>query len=358
MSGPLDGVRIVELAGIGPAPHAAMHLADQGATVVRVERPGARIDPGDPMMRGRSIVRADLKDPADLSAVRELIAGADVLIEGFRPGVLERLGLAPADLLQDNPRLIVGRMTGWGQAGEFAQLAGHDINYISAAGALHMIGPADAPPPPPVNFVGDYAAGSMMLVNGILAALYERERSGRGQIIDVAMVDGTPVLMQMMYSLLRAGQWADEREANLLDGAAPFYRTYTCADGQYMAVGAIEPQFYALLLDGLGLDPAELPPQMDREAWPRMHELFEKTFAQRSRDEWAAVFAGTDACATPVLTMAEAATRGPAHERGSVTGSGTDLRAGTAPRFSRSTSAPGAPARDASLSELAHDWST
>lgn len=347
MAGPLTGLRVVELAGIGPGPHAAMLLADLGADVVRVERPGATAGPGpgarrDYLLRGRRSVTADLKSPAGLDIVRKLSDKADVLIEGLRPGVAERLGVGPGPLRERNPRLVYARMTGWGQQGPLAGRAGHDINYISLTGALHAIGTKGARPTPPLNLVADFGGGSMLCVTGILAALWERERSGEGQVIDVAMVDGASVLLQMTWSLLGAGAWRDEPASNLLDTGAPFYDTYACADGRYVAVGALEPQFYAELLDGLGLDPAALPAQYDEAGWPVLRDAFTAAFASRPRDEWAAVFAGRDACVTPVLSLREV----PGHPH--MSGRGTIIeidgvrQAAPAPRFSRT--APGVPA--------------
>jgi alpha-methylacyl-CoA racemase len=334
MSRPLEGVRVLEMAGIGPGPHACMMLADLGAEVVRVERPGPRDRGTDHhTLRGRTVVVADLKSPEDRELVSALAARADVLVEGYRPGVMERLGLGPEDLLGENQRLVYSRMTGWGQQGPLAARAGHDINYISLTGALHAVGPA-AQPVPPLNLVGDYGGGSMMLVVGVLGALLERERTGRGQVVDAAMVDGASVLMQSLLELRDVGIWNDTRGANLLDGAAPFYRTYECADGRFMAVGAIEPQFYALLVEGLGLDLEELPDRDDRDRWDELSQLFAGRFAEQDRDHWVAVFEDTDACTTPVLTFAEA----PAHRhvgaRRSLVDAGEGSVVGTrAPRF-------------------------
>ncbi|MQA12293.1 MAG: CoA transferase [Pseudonocardiaceae bacterium] len=343
MPGPLTGLRVVELAGIGPGPHAAMVLADLGADVVRVERPAQDRDGPrrDQLLRNRRVVAVDLKSPARLDEIRELIAAADVVLEGFRPGVTERMGLGPDDCLARNPKLVYARMTGWGQHGPLADRAGHDINYISLTGALHAIGRAGQRPVPPLNLVGDFGGGSMLVLVGILGALWERERSGTGQVVDAAMVDGASVLLQMMWSMRGNGEWSDERQGNLLDGGAPFYDTYECADGRSVAVGALESQFYAQLLEGLGLAGEDLPEQNDRDGWPVLRDRFAATFATRTRDEWAAIFEGTDACVTPVLTFAEAA------EHPHLTGRGTvfDLdgvrQAAPAPRFSRTR--PGTP---------------
>src|SRR5688572_26100374 len=265
-----------------------MVLADLGAEVVRVDRPsgGLRIgnpDAPDPTLRGRRRVAADLKDPAGRETVLRLVERADVLLEGYRPGVTERLGVGPADCHARNPRLVYGRMTGWGQDGPLAARAGHDINYISLTGALHAIGRAGERPVPPLNLVGDFGGGSMLLVVGVLAALWEAQRSGQGQVVDAAMVDGASLLSQMIWGLLAHGRWRDERDVNLLDGHAPFYDTYTCADGRHVAVGCLEPQFYAVMLEGLGIDAAELPDQYDRAGWPELRRRFAAAFETRTR---------------------------------------------------------------------------
>jgi alpha-methylacyl-CoA racemase len=361
-TGPLSGLRVVELEGIGPVPHAAMVLADLGADVVRVGRPsgGLRIGPGgavDPTLRGRRRVSANLKEPAGREAVLSLAERADVLLEGLRPGVTERLGVGPEDCRRRNPRLVYGRMTGWGQDGPLAARAGHDINYISLTGALHAIGRAGERPVPPLNLVGDFGGGSMLLVTGVLAALWEAQRSGQGQVVDAAMVDGASLLVQMVWGMLPSGWWADERGANLLDGAAPFYDTYTCADGRFVAVGAIEPQFYRALLDGLGLSAEELPGQLDRSRWPELKARFAGIFATRTRDEWAAVFDGTDACVTPVLAFGEVPGHPHVAARGTVVSRDGVLQAAPAPRFSRTQGAmPGGPSDDADVSQILAGW--
>ena len=344
MSGPLAGIRVVELASLAPGPFAAMVLADLGAEVVRVDRPGTALDPADLLGRGRHVVTADLKDPAARDRVLRLVDHTDVLIEGFRPGVTERLGLGPDVCLARNPGLVYGRMTGWGQDGPLAATAGHDINYISLAGALHPVGPADEPPVPPLNLVGDFGGGGLLLALGCLAALLERGRSGTGQVVDAAMIDGAGLLTTHLHTLLAQGMWPGERGGNLLDGGAPFYRTYVTADGRYVSVGAIEPQFYAALLDGLGLADADLPAQLDRDRWPDLHAVFAARFAAHPRDHWARVFAGTDACVTPVLTPAEATTHPhQAHRGGFTTVAGLPAPA-PAPRFGRSAPEPPRPA--------------
>jgi alpha-methylacyl-CoA racemase len=320
-----------------------MILADLGADVARVERPsgGLRLgaDNTDQLLRGRRSVAADLKSPAGRETVLRLAERADVLLEGLRPGVTERLGVGPDDCQARNPRLIYGRMTGWGQTGPMAARAGHDINYISLTGVLGALGPAERPIAP-INLVGDFGGGSMLLVIGVLAALVERERSGRGQVVDAAMVDGASLLAQMVWSLRGIGLWADERGANLLDGGAPFYDTYRCADGKFVAVGALEPQFYAQLVAGLGLDPADLPAQQDRAGWTTLRERFAQVFASKPRDEWAALFADTDACVTPVLAFGEVTSHPHMRARGTITELNGVEQAAPAPRFSRTPAAP------------------
>lgn len=360
--GPLRGLRVVELAGIGPGPHAAMILADLGADVVRIDRPGGlRLgDPArpDPTLRGRRRVAADLKDPAGRETVLRLVERADVLLEGYRPGVTERLGVGPEPCHARNPKLIYGRMTGWGQDGPLARRAGHDINYISVTGVLHAIGRAGERPVPPLNLVGDFGGGSMLLVVGVLGALWEAQRSGRGQVVDAAMIDGASLLSQMFWGLLGDRMWVDERESNLLDGGAPFYDTYTCADGRHVAVGAIEPQFYAALLAGLGLaDRADLPEQHDREHWPLLRARFTETFARRTRDEWAAVFAATDACVTPVLAFGEVAAHPHVAARGTIVERGGVAQVAPAPRFSRTPAEiPDAQRAPETVDAVLADW--
>ena len=310
--GPLTGTRIVEIAGIGPTPFAAMLLSDLGAEVIRVDR----IHPGlmsswenpklDVMSRGRRMLAVDLKQPAGVELVLDLIATSDALIEGFRPGVAERLGIGPEACLQRNARLVYGRMTGWGQAGPLAESAGHDINYISLTGALHAIGEKGGRPVPPLNLVGDFGGGSLYLCLGVVAAMFEAARSGRGQVVDAAMVDGASSLMAPITAAVATGFWKTERGSNLLDGGAPFYRTYETKDGEYMAVGAIEPQFYVELIKGLGLVDADLPDQHDTDRWEELHARFADVFATRTRAEWEQVFFGTDACVSPVIDLRDA----------------------------------------------------
>ncbi|WP_083213325.1 CaiB/BaiF CoA transferase family protein [Mycobacterium malmoense] len=339
--GPLAGVKVIELGGIGPGPHAGMMLADLGADVVRVRRPGGLTMPPedrDLLHRGKRIVDLDVKTQP--RALLDLAAKADVLLDCFRPGTCERLGIGPDECAAVNPRLIFARITGWGQDGPLARTAGHDINYLSRTGALSALGYADRPPMPPLNLVADFGGGSMLVLLGIVAALYERERSGTGQVIDAAMVDGVSLLAQMMWTMKSTGALRDRRESFLLDGGAPFYRCYETADGKYLAVGAIEPQFFAALLTGLGLSAEEVPGQLDVASYPRMYEVFAQRFASRTRDEWATTFAGTDACVTPVLTWTEAAADEHLRARSTVvTAHGVD-QAAPGPRFSRTPAAP------------------
>ncbi|MEO3856351.1 CaiB/BaiF CoA-transferase family protein [Acrocarpospora sp. B8E8] len=362
-TGPLAGLRVLELAGLGPAPHAAMVLADLGADVVRVDRPKGRAlelgNPGDDaVLRGRRSIPVDLKEPEGRALVLDLAERADVMIEGLRPGVVERLGVGPRECLERNPRLVFGRITGWGQDGPWARDVGHDINYIGLTGALHAMGRAGQPPAPPLNLVGDFGGGSMLLLIGVLAALWERSLSGKGQVVDAAMVDGTALLSQMTLALRGMGEWHDQRQANLLDGGAPFYDTYACADQRYVAVGALEPQFFSALLDGLGIDAREFGRQHDRACWPEMRRRFTATFATRTREEWAARFAGTDACVTPVLTFAEATGHPQLAARGTYVEVDGVVQAAPAPRFSRTPNAPPAPVDSRALSaeEILSRW--
>jgi len=357
-TGPLVGLRAVELAGIGPVPHAAMMLADLGADVIRIDRPsGGPSGVVDPVMRGRRRVVANLKEPTAREAVLRIVERADVLLEGFRPGVTERLGIGPDICLGRNPRLVYARMTGWGQDGPMAGQAGHDINYISLTGVLHSIGRAGDRPVPPLNLVGDFGGGSMLLVAGVLAALWEAQRSGQGQVVDSAMIDGAMLLAQGVWGKIAHGAWFDQRGANLLDGAAPFYDTYVCADGRYVAVGAIEPQFYDKLLAGLGLSADELPEQMDRGRWGELKAQFSKVFLTRTRDAWARTFAGTDACVTPVLSFGEAPEDAQVAARGTLVSNDGVLQAAPAPRFSRTPAAiPRVAQNLCDISEIMADW--
>jgi alpha-methylacyl-CoA racemase len=308
--GPLAGIRLVEMDAIGPVPLAAMLLADMGADIIRLARPpradAAWDDVGGAVLhRSRAVAYLDLKSRADHAAALEIIGKADGLIEGFRPGVMERLGLGPEICLARNARLVFGRMTGWGQTGPLAARAGHDLNYIALTGALHAMGRPGEPPPVPLNLVGDYGGGAMFLVAGMLAALLSAQRTGKGQVVDAAMTDGTAALMSLYFAFLPTGLWTDRRGENLLDGAAPFYRCYACSDGGHVAVGALEPMFFGALLDGLGL-PRDRYVQNDRACWAAMEADFAAAFVSRTRDAWAEAFAGTDACVTPVLSMSEA----------------------------------------------------
>jgi alpha-methylacyl-CoA racemase len=340
-AGPLAGIKVIELGGIGPGPHAGMVLADLGADVVRVRRPGGLTMPAenrDLLHRGKRIVDLDVKTQPQI--LLELAAKADVLLDCFRPGTCERLGIGPDECAAVNPRLIFARITGWGQDGPLAATAGHDINYLSQTGALSALGYADRPPMPPLNLVADFGGGSMLVLLGIVAALYERERSGKGQVIDAAMVDGVSVLAQMMWTMKGIGSLRDQRESFLLDGGAPFYRCYETSDGKYMAVGAIEPQFFAALLAGLGLAPDEVPSQLEIGSYPQMYDVFAQRFAGRTRAEWTQVFAGTDACVTPVLTWSEAADDDHLNARSTVIIAHGVEQAAPAPRFSRTPPGP------------------
>lgn len=304
--GPLCGIRIVEIAGLGPTPFAAMTLADMGADVVRITRPGAQVlfaQQTDILNRGRGHLELDLKSPAGASTARALISRADGLIEGMRPGAMERLGLGPEAMIDVNPRLVYGRMTGWGQSGPLATTAGHDINYIALTGMLHAIGDAD--PVVPLNLLGDFGGGGMYLAFGMVCALLQATRTGQGQVVDAAIVDGVAHMASMIYSLRAAGVWEDQRQSNILDGAAPFYTTYRCACGGHVAVGAIEAKFWAQLLEML--DITDMPSQLSRPDWPEMRARLSRVFASHTRDHWAAYFDQTDACVTPVLSIDEAA---------------------------------------------------
>ena len=339
--GPLQGVRIVEFDAIGPVPLCATMLADMGADIVRIVRAGGQAaydDVGGAILhRGRSALELDLKSEADRGTALQLVGKAEILIEGFRPGVMERLGIGPDTCLSHNPRLVYGRMTGYGQFGPLASHAGHDINYIAVTGALAAMGEAGQPPMPPLNLVGDYGAGAMMLAVGLLAALTEARQSGKGQIVDTAMTDGVPLLMSLFSALRQNRGWSEDREANLLDGGAPFYRCYECADGKFVAIGALEPQFFAVLLKGLGIDTSTYR-QNDRSGWSRMKDDFAIAFKTRSREEWVAVFVDSDACVSPVLTMSEATAHMHAIAREGYVRIGETLHPAPAPRFSRTQS--------------------
>lgn len=330
--GPLNGIKVVELAGIGPGPYAGQLLSDLGADVVVIDRPGNAM-PKAVDGRGKRSIVLDLKKPAAVEALLKLVAGADVLIEGLRPGVTERMGVGPEACHAVNPQLIYGRMTGWGQSGPWSQMAGHDINYIGMTGVLNAIGKDGQPPVPPLNMVGDFGGGSMFLLTGILAALVERERTGKGNIVDAAIVDGTHSLMSFVHGMAGLGQWQTAREGNLLDGAAPFYRCYATADGKFMAIGCIEPQFFAAMMERLPVDLDAYGGQHDRTKWPEQHKMLEAVYASKTRDEWDATFALTDACVTPVLDYAEAADHPANAERRAVVKDGRWLHPQVAPRL-------------------------
>jgi len=339
VSGPLAGVGVVELASIGPGPFCAMVLADLGAEVTRIERPTMAAPqsdpPPDPLQRGRTTsVALDLKNPEGLDVLLGLVGSADVLIEGFRPGVMERLGAGPEECLTVNPRLIYGRMTGWGQDGHRAASAGHDLDYLAVAGVLHSIGSADRPPPVPLNLIADFGGGGMLLALGICAALVGRTSGSPGQVIDAAMVDGASLLTTMFHGMRTAGTWTDDREANLLDGGAPFYRCYETADGKFVAVGAIEPQFFHALLEGLQIEPEAIGGQYDRKTWAETRDRLAAAFGDRTRDEWDRIFAGTDACVAPVNDMGEATVDPHMAERGSYVDVAGVVQPAPAPRFS------------------------
>lgn len=346
MSGPLQGVRIVEMAGLGPAPFACMMLADLGAEVICVDRVSAAQSQGpvaaDIFRRGKSSIAVDLKQESALQAVQKLIDSADVLIEGFRPGVMERLGLGPDVCLARNPRLVYGRMTGWGQSGPLASAAGHDINYIALTGALHAIGTA-AQPLAPLNLVGDFGGGGMLLAVGVLSAVLNARATGKGQVVDTAMTDGSALLMTMIYGWKAAGQWIDQRGVNMLDGGAHFYGTYQCSDGKWIAIGSIEPQFYALLVEKAGLDGVDLAAQRTPETWPQMRERLAGVFARRTRAQWCELMEGSDVCFSPVLSMDDA----PHHPHNAARQTFVEIDGVTqpapAPRFSATPAAIDAP---------------
>lgn len=351
--GPLHGLKVIEFAGIGPGPFAAMLFADMGAEVVRIERKSAvrrslsllSLGPFDVASRGRRSVALDIKRPAGCAAALRLIDQADALIEGFRPGVMERLGLGPETCLARNPRLVYGRMTGWGQDGPLAHAAGHDITYIALSGALHAIGTPEQPLPP-LNLVGDFGGGAMMLAWGMMAALWEAQRSGQGQVVDAAMTDGAAYLMAMLYGVKAAGLWSSQRGANLLDGGAFFYGTYECRDGRFVAIGPIEPQFYRLFLEIIGIDDPELASHYDPSTWPQQREKLAAIFHQRTRDEWCNLLEGTDACVAPVLDMDEAPDH--PHNRARQTFLTVDdiVQPAPAPRLSRTPAAISNPPPD------------
>jgi alpha-methylacyl-CoA racemase len=338
--GPLAGHRIIELAGIGPGPFAAMLLSDMGAEVVRVDRAQSAI--GVPkgvnkevIYRGRRSLAVDLKTPEGVETVLRMVEQADALLEGFRPGVTDRLGLGPDACMARNSRLVYGRMTGWGQEGPYAQASGHDINYIALAGALAHFGRAGAKPTPPLNLVGDFGGGGMFLAFGVVCALLEREHSGKGQVVDAAMIDGAAVLMTMMWGLRALGAWSDDMGVNVLDTGAPFYDVYETADGGFISVGSLEPQFYAELLERTGLASEDLPAQMDRAGWPQLRDRLTELFKTKTRDEWCAILEHTDVCFAPVLPMPEAAQHPHMRHRDVIVEDHGIQQPAAAPRFSR-----------------------
>jgi alpha-methylacyl-CoA racemase len=362
MAGPLQGIRIIELAGIGPGPFAGMMLADHGAEVIRVDRPGARIDARDPLLRGRRVIGVDLKSAEGKALVLDLVKSADALFEGFRPGVTERLGLGPAQCHAVNPRLVYGRMTGWGQFGPYANAAGHDINYIALAGALHAYGRAGEKPTPPINMVGDFGGGGMMLAFGMVSALLHAKTTGQGQVIDCAMTDGAAALMAMIWGFRANGIWKDERGVNLLDTGAHMYDTYECADGKWISIGSLEPQFYALLLEKTGLkDDPDFAAQMNAAQWPALKDRLTTLFKTRSRDEWCADMEMTDVCFAPVLSMAEAPQHPHNAARGTFVEADGVMQPAPAPRYSATVSdtprMTKAADTDAILAELGYDAS-
>ncbi len=366
MAGPLKGLRIIEMVGLGPGPFCAMMLSDMGAEVIRIDqkRGSAKsVLPGqgtrcDVLARGRRSLAVDLKQPGAAALVLRLVARADALIEGYRPGVMERLGLGPDVCLERKPALVYGRMTGWGQTGPLASAAGHDLNYIALSGALHAMGRPGTPPPPPLNLVGDFGGGAMMLAFGVVCALLEARSSGRGQVVDAAMTDGAALLTAMIYGFKAAGAWSNRRGANLLDGGAHFYDSYACADGKYLAIGPIEPQFYALLLEVCGITDPDFSAQMDAARWPELKAKLAAVFRTRSRDQWCALMAGTDVCFAPVLDLDEA----PEHPHNRARQTFIDIagvvQPAPAPRFSRTP--PGVPSPPAAAGEhsdaILADW--
>lgn len=335
--GPLRGVKILELAGIGPGPFCGMLLADMGAEVIRVDRiSSADRRPKDVLTRGRKSIALDLKSPEGRDIVLRLCEKSDVLFEGFRPGVTERLGLGPDECMGANPKLVYGRMTGWGQDGPMAQAAGHDINYIALAGALHAIGAKDGKPVPPLNLVGDFGGGGMVLAFGIVCALLEARESGKGQVVDSSMVDGAAVLMSMFFTMRSMGVFTDQRGSNMLDGGAHFYDTYETSDGKYVSLGSIEPQFYALLVEKAGLDKDDFSEQMNQDRWPEYKEKMSTVFKSKTRDEWCEIMQGTDICFAPVLSLEEVAEHPHNKARGTFLEVDGVLQPAPAPRFSRS----------------------
>ncbi len=364
MSGPLQGLKIVEMVGIGPGPFCAMMLADQGAEVIRIHSKGSRGTlpiqgtPNDVLARGRKSMAIDLKKPGAKEAVLHLIGQADALIEGFRPGVMERLGLGPDVCLAANPKLVFGRMTGWGQTGPLAHAAGHDLNYIALSGALQAIGPKDGKPVVPLNLIGDFGGGGLLLAFGMLAALLEARQSGKGQVVDAAMTDGAALLSAMFYGFKASGFWSNKRSSNLLDGAAHFYDTYECADGKYVAIGSIEPQFYALLLEKTGITDPAFQQQMNAKDWPNLKAKLAAVIKEKSRAAWCTIMEGTDICFAPVLDWDEAPQHPHNKARETFVEIGGVVQPAPAPRFSRTKSeTPASPVKnDANTMEILTNW--
>ena len=355
--GPLQGIRIVEFAGIGPGPFAAMLFSDMGAQVVRIDRKGGRQPAKTEIYtRGRGTVQLDMKKPEAVEAALKLIGRADALIEGFRPGVMERLGVGPDVCLKRNPKLVYGRMTGWGQTGPLASAAGHDINYIALTGALHAIGPRGSKPVPPLNLVGDFGGGALYLAFGVVCALLEAQRSGKGQVIDAAMTDGAASLMSMFYAMTAMGIWKDERSHNMLDGGAHFYDTYETKDGRHVAIGSIEPQFYKELMEKTGIADPAFAAQMDRDAWPALKEKLAAVIKTKTRDEWDAIMQGSDVCYAPVLSIAEA----PKHPHNEARKTFVEIdgvvQPAPAPRFSRTVAEVQGPPRPADNQAMLSSW--
>jgi alpha-methylacyl-CoA racemase len=362
MAGPLAGIRIIEFAGIGPGPYCGMMLADHGAEVIRIDRPGGRLLPNDPLSRSRRSIALDMKKPEAVAIARELCRTADGIIEGYRPGVMERLGLGPEVLLADNPKLVYGRMTGWGQYGMYADAAGHDINYIALSGVLHTVGRAGEKPVPPVNYIGDFGGGGMMLAFGMVSAILAAKTGGKGQVIDCAMTDGSALLSAMTWGFHAMGFWKDQAGVNSLDGGAPYYDTYTCADGKFISIGSIEPQFYALLRAKTGLDAdPDFDVQDDQARWPLLKEKLTALFATKTRDEWCALMEPSDVCFAPVLSLSEAPHHPHNVERKTFIDVGGTIMPAPAPRYSETTADHPRPAPmvgadgEAILASLGHD---
>ena len=338
--GPLNGIKILEFAGIGPGPFCGMLLADLGAEVIKISRPeskgnGSKYDLND---RSKFSITLDLKNDESINELKKLIGQVDAIFEGFRPGVMEKLGLGPNDLLSINEKLVYGRMTGWGQEGLFSDMAGHDLNYLSITGALNAIGRKDERPPVPLNLIADYGGGGMLLAVGMLSALIHSQKTGKGQVVDAAMIDGTSMLMSLFYSFYGSGVWANERESNLLDGAAHFYDTYECKDGKYISIGSIEPQFYASLIENMQLDASNFSNQFDKNSWPNLKELIGLRFKEKTRDEWCKIFTGKDICFAPVLSLEESLNNQHNLDRETFVEVAGIKQPAPAPRFSRTES--------------------